>query len=124
MNNQTKLKNWGLEGEEKYYYLKYGENRCGTASEGTATICVIPAGSYFVRGVAFCNPIDQFSRKKGRAIALGRAVKAIEKSCFSDPIPNRKPAWMLERMLGWTYFSCWDITLTSYEKKLFKERKT
>ena len=125
MNNQTKLRNWGLEGQEKYYYLKYGENSHGTAILGTATVCVIPIGDeelgiVYSRGVAFCNPIDQFNRKKGRAIALGRAVKAIENKEFSDLIPGGKPAWVLWRMLGWICFSCWEATLTDYEKKMFK----
>lgn len=126
MDNQAKMKNWGLEGGEKFYYLKYGENRHGHAILGTATVCVIPVfatveGTHYVRGVAFCNPTDQFARKVGRAIALGRAVKAIEAQQFTEPIPESKPACILTRMLGWSYFSCWDITLTDNEQRLFKE---
>ena len=123
MNNQAKLANWGMQGKERYYYLKYGENSHGNALLGTATVCVIGQDSvegwHFVRGIAFCNPKDQFSRKLGRHIALGRAVKAIETHLFTEPIPKNKPAWILTEMLGWAYFSTWGITPTEYERRLF-----
>ena len=116
MKNQAILRNLGLKGREKYYYLRYG-------NLGTATVCVIPVKKtpeeiWFVRGVAFCNPKDQFNRKVGRAIALGRAMKAIQSEQFTDPIPPRTPALILQRTMGWAYLSCWDITLTEYEAKI------
>lgn len=124
MKNEAKLKQMGLEGKPKFYYLKYGQNSHGHALLGVATVCVIqvPGTSIlFVRGVAFCNPLDQFNRKHGCAIALGRVIKAIERREYSELIPKKKPAWILERMMGWAYFSTWDITLTDYEKKMFKD---
>jgi len=119
-DNQTKLRNWELEGKEKYYYHKFGENCHGNAVQGTATVCVIPVKGVYARGVAFCNPVDQFNRKLGRAIALGRAVKAIENHAGGDLIKARTPAWILYKTLGWICFSAFEVTLTDYEKKLFK----
>lgn len=125
MKNQAKLKNLGLEGEERYYYLRYGQNSHGNATRGTATICLVPirlslGEPVFVRGVAFCNPRDQFNRKLGRAIALGRAIKAIENRQSKDPIPMNKPvSWALPT---WSFLSIWDASLTKFEQKMFEPR--
>lgn len=127
MDNQTKLKNLGLEGEERYYYLRYGLNSHGNATRGTATVCLIPSVSLapvsrtiFVRGVAFCNPLDQFNRKLGRAVALGRVMKALESRQSSDPIPVNKPVGVLS---SWGFLSLWDASLTEFEQKMFVSRE-
>lgn len=125
MKNQAKLKNLGLVDDqgkttEKYYYLKFGQNTYGYPIGGVATVCVIPLGTLFARGVAFCNPIDQFNRRLGRAIALGRAIKAIESHQVNDPIPNKAPCSILSKNLGWDCLSAWAITLTRFERQMFK----
>ncbi len=133
MKNEAKLKQWGMDGKVRYYYLKYGLDKNGRATQGTATVCVIelPAGhqipgydapdhQVYVRGVAFCSPKDQFVRKHGRPLALGRAVKAIESHQCSNHVPNKTPAGILAS-IGWFYFSAWNPILTEYEKKLFGE---
>lgn len=125
MHNEAKLKQMGLEGKPKFYYLKFGVDEHGNAGQGVATVCLLPCSSYvptvnFTRGIAFCNPLDQFNRKLGRAIALGRAVKAIEWA-DSEPIPKRTPAWILNEHFGWAYLSAYDIKLTEHESKMFKE---
>ena len=124
MKNQAKLKNWGL--EEKYYYLKFGAQP-GTpifAIGGIATVCVIPAahnpgGVIYARGVSFCNPKDTLIKKKGRNIALGRAVLAIEKCENNDYISKTTPAIILSKNLGWVALSVWGAALTDFEKRLF-----
>jgi hypothetical protein len=119
MKNQAKLKEMGFEGKERYYYIRTGE-----PSRGIAAVCIIPTpmdtGIVFARGVSFCNPKDQFSKKTGRAIALGRAVKAIEHNIDSDFIQKTTPAIYLSIELGWVAFSVWNATLTRLEAKLFK----
>lgn len=118
MRNQQKLQNGGLAGKERYYYLKFFQDGNGNP-HGVATVCVIPVEGFYVRGVAFCNPKDQFAKKLGRAIALGRAVKAIETHQFNDRIPKNEPVSILIGSLGWAWLSQWDITLTEHEKRLF-----
>lgn len=45
------------------------------------TICTIHADDKLVAtGYAFCSPLDQFSRKKGRDIAQGRALSLIRET--------------------------------------------
>ncbi len=128
---QTKLRNWGLEGKEKYYYLRYGESNHGIATGGTATVCIIPIdnpkaifGTVYTRGVSFCNPTNQFCHIIGRSYALGRAIKAKEIYRDSDPIPAKTPAGILTYIKGWEFLSVWDATLTPWiEEKLFKGAK-
>jgi len=126
VKNQAKLKEWGLEGTERYYYLRFGQKTYGKPVGGIATVCIIPLSNeektsvIYARGVSFCNPKDQLIKKKGRAKALGRAAKAIESHQFTEPIPKGLPCSILTRNnMGWTYFSGWDITLTEYEQRLF-----
>ena len=91
MKNQAKLKSWGLEKNVRYYYLRFGEGAVNVPDGflGIATVCLIGLDSVevmrYVRGVSFCNPKDQFVKKTGRNIALGRAVKAIETRLTRDP---------------------------------------
>lgn len=46
---------------------------------GSSTLAVIsnPDDSVVSIGVAYCRPGDQFSKRLGRTIALGRALKAL-----------------------------------------------
>ncbi|KKM11312.1 hypothetical protein LCGC14_1720980 [marine sediment metagenome] len=118
MKNQAKLK--ALEtvgGEVKYYYMKFGEVKHGRPAGGIATICLLRNGGLVHRGIAFCSPLDQFIRKEGRNIALGRAIKAMECNSCSEPIPRRTPAIVLIQP-GIHYLSTFSAYLTEYEKKL------
>jgi len=121
MKNQAKLK--ALEtvgGEVKYYYKRFGEG-ADNASDGylgAATICLLKNGGLVHRGIAFCSPLDQFNKKLGRNIALGRAIKAMEKRHCSEPIPERTPAGILKKLSGFDYLSTWSAGLTDYEKKI------
>ena len=126
MKNEAKLKNWGLEKGVRYYYLKFGHGAVNLPDGflGTATVCVIGedsvAGWHYVRGVSFCNPRDQFVKKTGRAIALGRAIRAIESRRHNDYIKRTTPADILNRDLGWIALSAFNVALTEYEKKMFE----
>ncbi len=121
MNNQAKLKHLGLEGKERYYYLRFG-----TGAEipdgflGVATICLLPVpacdGNTILRGIAFCSPPDQFNKKVGRAIALGRAVKALERGDDNEVAP-RKVAGILSSNYM-TFLSAFNPELTDFERTL------
>jgi hypothetical protein len=55
--------------------------------KGRITVCVINLNlKSCARGVAICSPRDQFVKKIGRAIALGRAFKALETKQSDEPI--------------------------------------
>ena len=127
MKNQVKLKEWGMEGTEKYYYLRFGKGaeKVPAGFLGVATVCLIPFRACdddnmgYVRGVSFCNPKDQFIKKKGRAIALGRAIKAYEGGGTSEPILRNNPCWILHTREHMSFFSEFNPELTAYEHRLF-----
>jgi len=129
MNNEAKLAARGLQGKEKYYYLKFEDlmpkNYHGYLF-GVATVCVIPSlwkkgeATIYTRGVAFCSPRDQFNRRQGRNIALGRAIQAIESHLNSGRIGSKNPSYILVRIQHWICLSEWNAILTKYEKKIMK----
>ena len=123
MKNQRKvdaLKKVGVGGEVKYYYMKFGEGAEDAPDGflGTATICLLENGGLVHRGIAFCSPLDQFNKKLGRNIALGRALKAMEKRHSSEPIPERTPAGILKKQPCFDFLSTWSAGLNDYERKL------
>jgi len=110
--------------EVRFYYLRSPGNR-----DGTATVCVVKAhrpesrfSVYYVRGVSFCEPGDQFSKRDGRNRALGRAVQALERSSDSGRIPI-DPREARARLFLTTPEFCslsgYDVTLTPFEQRLF-----
>ncbi len=118
MKNQAKLSRLGMKpGEEIYYYLKFGDIVHGRAEDGIATICLLPHRGAYCRGIAFCNPKDQFIREKGRGIALGRAIKAWEQQHCSGAVSLSTPAGIL-RMQNFLYLSTYAPGLTDYEQKV------
>ena len=120
MKNQAKLKIKGmgmLQGEEIYYYLKFGGIAHGKVGGGIAAICLLPHRELWCRGISFCNPKDQFIREKGRDIALGRALKAMESRSCSNPIPRTTPAIVLIQP-GIHYLSTFNTNLTDYEERV------
>lgn len=56
-------------------------DRWGTVVLGHSTTAVIfdPEGRAMAGGLAMCRPEDQFSKRLGRTIALGRALKQLER---------------------------------------------
>jgi hypothetical protein len=59
-----------LNGKVKYIY----ENDCTTA--------ILKIDGKYNIGYSICNELDQFSKKKGRVISLGRAFKMYENKKF------------------------------------------
>ena len=149
MKNQAKLKEWELgewitrppkeeggdsteewRGAERYYYLRFGKGALKVPDGflGVATVCLIPFRSCaegvmgYVRGISFCNPKDQFIKKKGRAIALGRAIKAYQHGETSEPIPWKTPAGILHTQGYMPFFSEFNPELIEYEQRLFASK--
>ena len=54
--------------------------------ERLVTQCLVECGSLTHVGAAYCSPKDNFSRIKGRKIALARAIKDLPRS-------ERKVIW-------------------------------
>jgi len=105
---------------EKYYHYR---DETGSMK---STICIISENGWTARGIAICNDKDNFSRKIGRAIAKGRASKAL-KNMASDDVINisldRDP--QLEILMKLPpgiekVKSCYDPFLTDYEKTLLE----
>ena len=118
MKNLAKLEAMGAPCYDlKYYYLKFGEVKHGRPAGGIATVCLLKYYGLIHRGIAFCSPLDQFVRKEGRNIALGRAIKAMEKRVSSEPIPQNTPAGILKHRFM-DFLSTFSAGLTDYEKKL------
>ena len=85
------------------------ETRDGTrevlSPHGGTTIALLYRGDAEIpsaRGFAFCNETDNFSKRIGRDIALGRALKDLAAQAPS-PSPRRQPgkirAWIRSRPL-------------------------
>jgi len=119
MKNQAKLKNMGLDKEVRYYYMRFGEGADNAPDGylGVATVCLLKCGGMVHRGIAFCSPLDQFNKKLGRNIALGRAIKAMEWRCCGEAIPQKTPAGILKKH-NFDYLSTFNAGLTEYERKL------
>ncbi len=121
MKNQVKLKEAGIEDKVRYYYLKFGEGASGVPDGflGVATICLIPFEGVITRGIAFCSPRDQFNKRLGRNIALGRAIKAFCNAHSSEPIPEGTPAGILKHRFM-DFLSTYSPKLTAYEQRLME----
>ena len=83
---------------ERYYY-----NR-DEAKRPVETVCLIKDGEDFARGIARCNlELDCISKKLGREIAKGRAVKTM----------------ISKKNLDGTLRGYFNPQLTDFEKRLF-----
>ena len=120
MKNQAYLKSLGLEGKERYYYMKFGKGaKIPDGFLGVATVCLlsVPAcdGNTILRGIAFCSPLDQFNKKLGRAKALGRAIKALVRGEDNEATPGVAAPLLRENMF---YLSAFNPELTDFESGL------
>lgn len=61
---------------ERYHQIAGGHS--------TEAVVCTSGGVIVSIGVAMCRPEDQFSKRLGRIIALGRALKALEAMCPLD----------------------------------------
>lgn len=56
--------------------IKYNHQEVSLSGSRVTQAVIYIDNEYYV-GVAFCNPLDQFSRPLGRVIALGRAFQSL-----------------------------------------------
>jgi len=60
--------------------------------ENQTAVCLLVKrnGTALARGVSVCSPFDHYDKEVGRAIAIGRALRAIKKMDTTEEInPNR-----------------------------------
>lgn len=124
MKNEFKLMQMLINPKKdvRFYYNKLDVNKHGRAEGGVLTVCIIrvkditdsPSWLY-AKGLAYCVPQDQFVRKLGRDIALGRAIRAMEMR-ESDTYKVIPYLGMDDRGYCLSQF---DIGLSEYEKTLW-----
>ena len=108
---------------QKFYYHR------DETGKPKSTICLISENGWLARGVAICSDRDNFNRKVGRAIAMGRAAKALKNMESSDEINiglDRDPYLSILMKLppGIEKFkTCYDPFLTDHETKLIGATK-
>ncbi len=95
------------------------------------TICTLTlgAGMVFARGVAICSIQDikagTFCKKRGRIIAKGRALKALDEHASSCPVAAR--GFVAAADAGFAHFrmhpnkSMFDVILTDVEQEYFDD---
>lgn len=60
----------------KFYYVRKNKTQ-NTKGVPVATVCLVETNTGWARGVALCSTLDNVNKHIGRAIAQGRAEKAI-----------------------------------------------
>ena len=83
---------------EKYYYLRNQRN------EPVLTVCLLQKDHETARGLALCNRRDIPCKKIGRAIAKGRAEKALLKEESSDLISREEAYNILHSVVSYYSF--------------------
>ena len=81
----------------KYYYLKNDEGRV------VLTVCLIAGRDRVARGVAILSARDTHCKKTARAIALGRARKALQTQENNSPVLRREA---IDALVGLHVGSC------------------
>jgi hypothetical protein len=111
MDNQSKLTKYCL--QAKYYYIN-GISRI--------SICLLidKSGTVLARGIAICNPGDQFNRKYGRTIALARAFQCLKHKESMYPITTFEKIGT--GLLG-GYKAKYLPNLTKHEEELLKSKQ-
>lgn len=72
--------------KEYFYYLRDKENK------PVITVCLLEHAKATARGVSICSLRDFPDKKRGRAIARGRALRAFKRILPGEPV-NRHEAW-------------------------------
>lgn len=87
--------------EDYYYYIK------DINAKKIATVCLLAENGEIVsRGLSICSELDQFSKKLGRTIAHGRALKGY-KFGFSSPIKRPEGRAIWSRAANVNIFTGW-----------------
>lgn len=96
---------------------------------GGVTVClVLRKGTVVARGVSICSPLDHFHRSFGRAVARGRALRAVRKERDTGAIERRTDS-ITNPALTWAwsifpYKSSWMPQLTPFEETLIGPKET
>jgi hypothetical protein len=97
----------------KYYYFRDAMRHPGI------TVCLLKVGEQTSRGIAICGGYDQPNKKIGRAIAKGRAFKAMFDSRSSCRVRSAFVQGMKERWkTDYLYKAVYMPALTDFEYKL------
>jgi len=102
-------------GKEIYYYVRDAKGKL------LAAVCLMQKETeIWHRGVALCSKRDQFSRKIGRKIALGRAVAAPKsmKQIAHVNTPAAKELMLAHPGIRYTSEVLSATFLSEFEKKL------
>jgi hypothetical protein len=75
--------------EEKSLHSKFFHHLYGDKSRATICLLFDDKNRLISRGTSICSSADSFSRREGRASAMGRSIKAIVNKKNSLPIINR-----------------------------------
>ena len=114
---------------QKFYYLRNDDGRV------VLTVCVLSFRGFTARGVAILSAKDTYHKKRARAIALGRAEKALGAMNNAGPVLRNEPISEIMRLhllpstrLGFYnigrewYKSYTNPELTDFERRLFSSR--
>ncbi len=87
------------------------------------TICLlIQDGQCVARGVSICSPLDQFVKRTGRAMALGRAMQALKHRTHNGLIEESRRVHyhlgLLDALVRFGHKSIYMPVLTEFEFKL------
>ena len=99
------------------YYLP----KLASKHSSILSVVLITDGENISRGIAIKSPEDNFNRKRGRAIAKGRAMKAFskQKSCNKNNI--QRQIVKAKMPLAFTNKCSFMPELTDYEHKLLTQ---
>ncbi len=75
--------------KELHYYYRDEKNR------PMVTVYLIEVGGVVAKGIAVCSPKDNPNKKVGRAIARGKALKALKRKANNDLIVRFEAAQTL-----------------------------
>lgn len=105
------------------YYLRNADN----VPVITVVLLEHPDGYGYARGVSICSAQDNFNYKRGRGIAKGRALKAVDTDTvpiFRNEIKRNYPdGWCIVLGLPVKFKSECPVNLTPHEQKLIKANK-
>jgi hypothetical protein len=89
------------------------------------TVCLLKEGEHTSRGIAICSPLDAPRKSTGRAIALGRAKKALKHKANSDHIEKESIQLLfIEHLRTMTWVKAvFEPFLTEYEETILKDNK-
>lgn len=105
------------ETQVKYYYIRNIEN------EPVVTICLLHSCGETARGVAICSVLDAPCKKRGRKIALDRALWSFNHKKNACPVVslNSHPYLYKKRTFYWDgdmYKAAYMPELTPRERKI------